>query len=124
MSNPFFDRPIINSPYERPAQHWELDADGQPTQRIITARRKAEFITPIPKAKKRKGKEKGTQGDLGLGRRRPALHPRPALRPDRHACRLTGQIGSYREGCLPLSCLLKGRGMERRVAPFARRRTR
>ena len=65
MSNPFFDRPIINSPYERPAQHWELDADGQPTQRIITARRKAEFITPIPKAKKRKGKD--VQGDLGLG---------------------------------------------------------
>ena len=65
MSNPFFDRPIINSPYERPAQHWELDADGQPTQRIIAARRKAEFITPIPKAKKRKGKD--VQGDLGLG---------------------------------------------------------
>jgi type III restriction enzyme len=65
MSNPFFDRPIINSPYERPAQHWELDADGQPTQRIITERRKAEFITPIPKAKKRKGKD--VQGDLGLG---------------------------------------------------------
>ena len=51
MSNPFFDRPIINSPYERPSQHWELDKDGQPTQKIKDERRKAEFITPIPKAK-------------------------------------------------------------------------
>lgn len=55
MSNPFFDRPILNSPYECPGQHWELDSSGQPTQRIIEARRRAEFITPIPKPKKRKG---------------------------------------------------------------------
>ena len=25
MSNPFFDPPIVNSPYEYPHQHWELD---------------------------------------------------------------------------------------------------
>ena len=55
MSNPFFDHPILNSPYERPARHWELDSDGQPTQRILPSRRRAEFITPIPKPKKRKG---------------------------------------------------------------------
>jgi len=53
-SNPFFAHPILNSPYERPSQHWELDDQGQPTQRIINIRRKAEFITPIPKPKKRK----------------------------------------------------------------------
>ena len=55
MSNPFFDRPILNSPYQRPSRHWELDADGQPTQQIIERRRRAEFITPIPKPRKRKG---------------------------------------------------------------------
>ncbi|HNV68752.1 MAG TPA: 3'-5' exonuclease [Candidatus Ozemobacteraceae bacterium] len=55
MSDPFFDHPILNSPYEAPCRHWELDAEGQPTQRIIDERRKAEFITPIPKPKKRKG---------------------------------------------------------------------
>jgi type III restriction enzyme len=54
MSNAFFDRPILNSPYEAPLRHWELDEQGQPTQRIIPERRKAEFITPIPKPKKRK----------------------------------------------------------------------
>ncbi len=55
MNNPFFDKPILNSPYECPSRHWELDESGQPTQRIIETRRRAEFITPIPKPKKRKG---------------------------------------------------------------------
>lgn len=54
MSNPFFERPILNSPYEYPRRHWELDESGQPTQNIIENRRRAEFITPIPKPKKRK----------------------------------------------------------------------
>ena len=53
MSDQFFERPILNSPYECPSQHWELDASGQPTQRIKESRRGAEFITPIPKPKKR-----------------------------------------------------------------------
>src|SRR5216684_1252174 len=55
MSNPFFDRPIVNSPYEYPRQHWELDETGQPTGRLLDKRRRAEFITPIPKPKKRRG---------------------------------------------------------------------
>ena len=54
MPNPFFDQPILNSPYECPLRHWELDSSGQPTQRILEKRRRAEFITPIPKPKKRK----------------------------------------------------------------------
>ena len=53
MENRFFDKPILNSPYEYPARHWELDEQGQPTQRIKEARRGAEFITPIPKPKMR-----------------------------------------------------------------------
>lgn len=62
MSNPFFERPILNSPYECPARHWELDVSGQPTQQIIEARRRAEFITPIPKPKKRRAST--TQADI------------------------------------------------------------
>ena len=54
MENPFFDRPILNSPYERPSHHWELDESGQPTQQVIDSRRRAEFITPVPKPKKRR----------------------------------------------------------------------
>ena len=50
----FFERPILNSPYERPSRHWELDAAGQPTHKIVVSRRHADFVTPIPKPKKRK----------------------------------------------------------------------
>ena len=57
MNNRFFERPVLNSPYEYPARYWELDDQGQPTQRIIESRRRAEFITPIPKPRKRKGSD-------------------------------------------------------------------
>src|SRR5437899_12802584 len=56
MDNHFFERPILNSPYSYPERHWELDSEGQPTQQIIETRRRAEFITPIPKPKKQKRK--------------------------------------------------------------------
>lgn len=55
MNNRFFEKPILNSPYEYPKQHWELDGQGQPTERIIEKRREAKFITPIPKPKKQRG---------------------------------------------------------------------
>jgi type III restriction enzyme len=55
MSTAFFERPILNSPYDYPGRHWELD-QGQPTGQVIEARRRAEFITPIPKPKKQKAK--------------------------------------------------------------------
>jgi type III restriction enzyme len=57
VDNPFFEKPILNSPYEYPSRHWELDAQGQPTQRIIDTRRKAEFIIPIPKTKKQRNQQ-------------------------------------------------------------------
>jgi len=61
MSNPFFDHPVLNSPYEYPRRHWELDPTGQPTQQILETRRRAEFITPIPKPRKQKAAAKQTQ---------------------------------------------------------------
>ncbi len=54
MENRFFEQPILNSPYEPPAKHWELDEQGQPTQRVIETRRRVDFITPIPKPRKRR----------------------------------------------------------------------
>jgi type III restriction enzyme len=54
MENQFFEHPILNSPYDSPARHWELDTDGQPTQQTIEARREAKYITPVPKPRKRK----------------------------------------------------------------------
>ena len=52
MDPRFFEQPILNSPYEYPSRHWELDAAGQPTNKIRRERRKVAFITPIPKPQK------------------------------------------------------------------------
>jgi len=68
MANEFFEHPILNSPYEYPSRHWELDEVGQPTQKIIDRRRNAKFITPIPKPKKRKAAgQSGFVFDEGKG---------------------------------------------------------
>ena len=68
MSNQFFEAPILNSPYEIPAEYWELDEEGQPTQRVISSRRPASFITPIPKPKKRRGRDAQTEIVLDEGK--------------------------------------------------------
>lgn len=62
MSTPFFESPILNSPYAEPTRHWELDAAGQPTSVIVPRRRTSALVSPIPKAKKVKGKS--LQGDF------------------------------------------------------------
>ncbi|MDZ4804957.1 MAG: DEAD/DEAH box helicase family protein [Candidatus Eisenbacteria bacterium] len=68
-ANPFFDKPILNSPYGIPIRHWELDPHGQPTQKILENRRAAEFITPIPKPRKQKrgNPQEGMVFDEGKG---------------------------------------------------------
>ena len=64
MVSQFHEQPILNSPYEHPKKHWELDGQGQPTQRVIKYRRTADFITPIPKPRKRKAAK--NQGQLAI----------------------------------------------------------
>lgn len=67
MTNLFFDRPILNSPYEYPARHRELD-DGQSTQRIIEDRRTNNFVTPTLRVRKRNGfaeQREPADGNLG-----------------------------------------------------------
>jgi len=88
MSNPFFEHPILNSPYEIPTRHWELDDQGQPTQKTIDDRRRASFITPIPKPKKRKGSSEQRQivfdeGE-GLSTQEQAYDPTPIINDLRH----------------------------------------
>ena len=53
MAIDFFSSPILNSPYEWPLQHWELEG-GQPTNQILQFRRRSDLITPVPKPKKQK----------------------------------------------------------------------
>ena len=88
MSNPFFEHPILNSPYEIPTRHWELDDQCQPTQKTIEDRRRASFITPIPKPKKRKGSSEQRQivfdeGE-GLSTQEQAYDPTPIINDLRH----------------------------------------
>lgn len=88
MDNPFFEHPILNPPYEYPARHWELDAHGQPTQQVAESRRKAEFITPIPKPRKRKSSP--TQESIvfdegaGLSTQKQLYDPTPIINDLRH----------------------------------------
>ena len=56
MSQAFFERPILNSPYEYPGRHWQLDDRGLPTDEVVETRRKAEFISPVPAPKAQAGK--------------------------------------------------------------------
>jgi hypothetical protein len=67
MADTFFEKPIQNSPYEYPRKHWELDESGQPTNALIERRRLAQFITPIPKAKKRKKEQRDIVFNEGKG---------------------------------------------------------
>ena len=65
MSTEFFERPILNSPYEEPQRHWALNSDGQPTQLINDYRRPADFVTPIPKARNT-AKKKQAEGQMAV----------------------------------------------------------
>ena len=67
VSQSFHEQPILNSPYAYPGRHWELDASGHPTDRIIESRRVAAFVTPIPKPRKRRaGQADLLFDDIGL----------------------------------------------------------
>ncbi|WNO53165.1 BPTD_3080 family restriction endonuclease [Stakelama saccharophila] len=63
MTEAFFDSPILNSPYDEPSRHWELDAGGQPTNVVVPRRRPSALVSPIPKAKKVRGRV-AVQDDL------------------------------------------------------------
>ena len=74
----FFANPILNSPYESPGKHWELDGDRRPTGRTMPGRRRAEYVTPVP-APKKGGQAKLTLDDkheTGSGQE---YDPMPAL---------------------------------------------
>ena len=87
MSNPFFDHPILNCPYSCPTRHWELDASGQPTQQIVERRRKAEFITPIPRPRKQRSAAQQNlvfDEGMGLSTAKQQYDPTPVINQIRH----------------------------------------
>ena len=82
----FFERPILNNPYEYPRRHWELDGEGQPTHRILDGRRPAEFITPFPTAQ---------QHGAGTAQARLRIDPHEELSTDQEQY-LTARINTVR----------------------------
>ena len=44
---PFYAQPILNSPYEYPGRHWELDENNRPTNRIVDTRWPSAYVSPI-----------------------------------------------------------------------------
>jgi len=102
MDNRFFERPILNSPYGSPARHWELDAQGQPTGRIIEARRTAQFITPIPKPRKHK-RSAGQQRlvfdeGAGVSTAKQEYDPNPVINELRHRVNQWRGVGCFNTG--------------------------
>ncbi|MBE6395635.1 MAG: restriction endonuclease [Lentisphaerae bacterium] len=47
----FSINPILNSPYEYPGRHWEMDGDNRPTEKILEFRRPSSLKSPIAVAK-------------------------------------------------------------------------
>ena len=63
MTQTFFEKPILNTPYDYPGRHWEL-VDGQPSGNIIDTRRDSAYYSPVPKPKKTKKSKKGEEPKL------------------------------------------------------------
>lgn len=54
MSNSFYERPILNSPYEAPSLHHPLDESGQPLEgEPLEGRRPSKIIVPVPASRKK-----------------------------------------------------------------------
>lgn len=65
MSNlSFFEDPILNSPYDYPKRHWEMDAENKPTGKIIEQRRESSNRTPIATPRNNVEDTNVSQGDL------------------------------------------------------------
>ena len=58
----FTDNPIITSPFDAPAWHYELDSEGQPTGKKLPGRRESIQVVPVPVARRRGPKQ--TELDL------------------------------------------------------------
>jgi type III restriction enzyme len=85
--SPFFEHPILNSPYEEPTRHHPLDGEGQPlNEPPRDGRRKSELITPVPKPRKKKRRNAGKDqasldlsGDDGLSSEEQEYNPTPII---------------------------------------------
>lgn len=68
MTKPFYQQPILNSPYLPPSRHHALGDDGQPLAHPpIAGRRRSRYIAPVPRARRKRARA-DDQAEFGLDR--------------------------------------------------------
>lgn len=76
----FFGKPILNSPYEYPGRHWELDLAGHPTDTVVNARRSSALWTALPGASaKSASSQKSLKLEGELSTETTAYNPSPII---------------------------------------------
>ena len=66
MSVAFYEQPVLNSPYEYPGRHWQLE-DGVPTGNVVDSRRVAEYVTAVvPRPRRQRGRPAQSAMELGV----------------------------------------------------------
>ena len=67
MAESFYEKPVLNSPYEEPRLHHRLDETGQPMDGPpVTGRRRSELISPVPQPRLRHQQGAQEQVDLAF----------------------------------------------------------
>ncbi|MDP1558525.1 MAG: hypothetical protein Q8K59_12165 [Nitrosomonas sp.] len=66
MNNPFFQHPMLASPYDYPGRHWALSACGRLSETAATLK----FVTLIPKP----GRRGGMVAQAQLSTKKPGQH--------------------------------------------------
>ena len=90
MTATFAEQPILNSPYEYPSRHWELE-NGVPTDTIIESRRESEYVTPVPPPRRRLGQGSLTMGIQELSDAGQEYDPTPIIN------RIRGLVDAWRK---------------------------
>ena len=78
MTLSFTEEPIINSPYEKPDQHWELKY-GVPTDNIAQHRRPSEHIVPVPPSQAQSTQPRMNLGVSGISTADQEYDPTPII---------------------------------------------
>jgi type III restriction enzyme len=68
MTKPFYEQPILNSPYLPPTRHHALGEDGHPLDLPpVEGRRRCSYVVPVPQARKRRQRaDRAAQAQLEL----------------------------------------------------------
>ena len=78
MTATFAEQPILNSPYEYPGRHWQLE-NGVPTDHIVEQRRLSAHIVPVPPARRQSQQATMTLGVSELSDERQEYDPTPII---------------------------------------------